>query len=259
MARIRTIKPEFWDDEVLASLPLGTRLLYIGLWNHADDEGRMRANPAFVRSKVFPYNADLDVGQMLTELAATGHVTLYQVDGQAYLHICNLTRHQRIDKPSPSALPAPPPSSQNGTGPIHEQSANAPISISPVVECNGVEGIGKESAAAAVVTSATLQHDLDTEPGADYGYEEDLCRKTLMSDGLDRERIDAAIRRARKNQLSGKRISNFTAYVRTIYTDTTIPSNGTHATSSSDKTRAALLAVRAEKAAIRAARNVGTA
>ena len=38
MARIRTIKPEFWRDEDLSGLPAETALLAIGLLNHADDE-----------------------------------------------------------------------------------------------------------------------------------------------------------------------------------------------------------------------------
>ena len=39
MARIRTIKPEFWIDDVIVELPFETRLLFIGIWNFADDAG----------------------------------------------------------------------------------------------------------------------------------------------------------------------------------------------------------------------------
>ncbi|EUA31270.1 bacteriophage gp78 domain protein [Mycobacterium xenopi 3993] len=39
MPRIRTIKPEFWDSPDTAAADLRTRLLYIAMWNWADDYG----------------------------------------------------------------------------------------------------------------------------------------------------------------------------------------------------------------------------
>ena len=40
MARIRTIKPEFWASEQVMDCKPVTRLLFIGLWNFVDDFGR---------------------------------------------------------------------------------------------------------------------------------------------------------------------------------------------------------------------------
>ena len=40
MPRIRTIKPEFWDSPGTASASLRIRLLFIAMWNWADDHGR---------------------------------------------------------------------------------------------------------------------------------------------------------------------------------------------------------------------------
>ena len=59
MARIRTIKPEFWEDEKLAKLPIHARLLFIGTWNFADDNGVLLANPVLMKSHIFPYE---DIG-----------------------------------------------------------------------------------------------------------------------------------------------------------------------------------------------------
>ena len=59
MARIRTIKPEFWEDEKLTKLPLHARLLFIGTWNFADDNGLLLANPVLMKSHIFPYE---DIG-----------------------------------------------------------------------------------------------------------------------------------------------------------------------------------------------------
>lgn len=37
--RIRQVKPAFWSDAKLLRLPLDVRLLYVGLWMVADDDG----------------------------------------------------------------------------------------------------------------------------------------------------------------------------------------------------------------------------
>ena len=50
MARIRTIKPEFWSDEKVGGLPLACRLLFIGLWNFADDYGVIASSPLFIKA-----------------------------------------------------------------------------------------------------------------------------------------------------------------------------------------------------------------
>ena len=43
MARIRSIKPEFWRDEKIATLKNKLAgFFFIGLWNVADDEGKFR-------------------------------------------------------------------------------------------------------------------------------------------------------------------------------------------------------------------------
>jgi hypothetical protein len=64
MARIRTIQPEFWEDEKIASLPIPCRLFYIGTWNLADDNGVIRGNPVILKSKIFPYDENLRVGEV---------------------------------------------------------------------------------------------------------------------------------------------------------------------------------------------------
>ena len=45
MARNRIIKPEFWADAKIGRLSFGARLLYIAMWNFADDYGIISASP----------------------------------------------------------------------------------------------------------------------------------------------------------------------------------------------------------------------
>ena len=115
MARIRSIKPEYWDDRKLARCASrDARLLYIALWNLADEHGRLNGDPQWIKGQVFPYDNDLDssaVAKLLEELQAPalGAVIAYEVDGDPYLFLPKLARHQRLEPEKVrSRLPAPP-------------------------------------------------------------------------------------------------------------------------------------------------------
>lgn len=104
MARIRTIKPEFWTDESLTECSLAARLLFIGTWNFADDNGNLEASPRQLKLKIFPAD-DIDVVPLLVELLTHGVLTEYSVSGKAYFHIKGFRTHQVINRPSPAKCP----------------------------------------------------------------------------------------------------------------------------------------------------------
>lgn len=106
--RIRTIKPEFWQSERLATLPRDARLLFIGLWGMADDHGRFRAHPSLIRAELFPYDVDTDVPAWLGALEQLGLVQLYLSGGQHYGLVVGFREHQKIDRRWASRLPPPP-------------------------------------------------------------------------------------------------------------------------------------------------------
>ena len=110
--RIRSIKPEWLSDEKLASLPDPERVLSVGLILIADDHGRGRANPAFIRSTVWPY-ADPpetlgNITERLRKVHEAGFIRLYRVDEQDYYEICNWLKHQRVSHPGAPLVPLPP-------------------------------------------------------------------------------------------------------------------------------------------------------
>jgi hypothetical protein len=112
MPRIRSVKPEMWDDRKLArSVSRDGRLLYIALWNHSDEHARVQGDPRFVKGRCFPYDDDLDeeaVDDLLDELAAAGRIVRYTVDGDPYLFLPKLDKHQRLEAAKvPSRLPSP--------------------------------------------------------------------------------------------------------------------------------------------------------
>jgi hypothetical protein len=108
MARIRSVKPEFWFDRKLArSVSREARLLYIGMWNYADEHCRLHGDPAVIKGQVFPYD-DVDIEPLLAELVTAGRVVAYTFDGDPYLHIPTLNKHQRLEpNKTPSRLPSP--------------------------------------------------------------------------------------------------------------------------------------------------------
>jgi uncharacterized phage protein (TIGR02220 family) len=149
MARIRTVKPDFWTDEKMVELSFETRLFFIGLWNFVDDEGRIQYSPKKLKMLIFPADS-VDVPRMIQELSANGRVIVYQIDGIEYLQVINFAKHQRIDKRSDSKLPPPPTSAESPRLPptpsdsprIPESRAESPRT--PTTEGNGREGNGKE-------------------------------------------------------------------------------------------------------------------
>lgn len=109
MARTRSIRPEFWSDERVGSLSLLERLLFIGLWTFADDEGLCRANPLYLRSMIFPYDntKESEIKSAIENLESNGLVFNYSSANQKYLWIIKFRVYQRIDKPQRPNNPAP--------------------------------------------------------------------------------------------------------------------------------------------------------
>ena len=102
MARIRTIKPEFWEDEKLAKLPVHARLLFIGTWNFADDNGVLLANPVLMKSHIFPYE-DIDISTIsdwIDTLVENGMLIRTTYNGKDYLVIRKFLVHQKINRKS---------------------------------------------------------------------------------------------------------------------------------------------------------------
>lgn len=132
MARKRMIDPDFWTDEALGTLPVHGRLLFMGLISNADDEGRLRGNPALVRSSVFPYDdfTSNDVAELLNGLESAGLIRQYEVDGQSYIDIPNFLKHQTINKPTPSKLP-PYKEGKTTTEPLPDNDGSPTVVLPP--------------------------------------------------------------------------------------------------------------------------------
>lgn len=109
MARIRTIKPEFWQDEDLAETSEPTRLLAIGLLNCSDDEGYFNANYKLLEASIFPLtDPSMSVHECLKQLCEIGYVKLYKCSKgrKTYGQVVNFMKHQKVNRPTPSKIRA---------------------------------------------------------------------------------------------------------------------------------------------------------
>lgn len=110
MARIRTIKPEFFLHDELFELEqetgLPVRLAFIGLWTQCDREGRFKWRPLRLKAAILPYD-DVDMSRVLHALNTRGFLVKYTNGTGEYGVIPSFKNHQVINnKESKSELPA---------------------------------------------------------------------------------------------------------------------------------------------------------
>lgn len=140
MARIRSVKPEFWvDRSFVRKVPnRDARMLYMALWNLADEHARLMGDPAYIKGQAFPYAEDDDltpkvIDELLDMLADAERVVRYEVDGDPYLFLPRLAKHQRLESAKvPSRLPPPP--DPDDPAPRPDKSAPDPDGTAPIVD-----------------------------------------------------------------------------------------------------------------------------
>lgn len=109
MARIRTIKPDFFLSETVASVCPLARLLFQGLWLLADREGRLHDKPGKIKVQVLPWDK-CDADALLLDLDRVGLIRRYEVDGERCIQITSFLEHQRPNTREPdSTIPAEHP------------------------------------------------------------------------------------------------------------------------------------------------------
>jgi len=124
MARIRTVKPEFFKHydlfkaEEESGLPL--RVAFSGLWTCADKEGRFKWQPAQLKLDVLPYDK-VDFEIVLNILVQKEFIVKYSVDNKWFGCIPTLPEHQRFsgkEAQFESKLPPPPEKNMGSNGEV---------------------------------------------------------------------------------------------------------------------------------------------
>lgn len=167
MARIRTIKPEFFADEKISKLRRDVRLLFIGLWVFSDDYGTVRSNPVWIKSNVFPYDEELrtnDVKTWLDALVKARMLEPFEYNGEGFYNIRTFGSHQRVEKPSRPIIPLEEKKriiqevSGSSRGVVQEES------VPEVGSSNSTEELGiSNGGATALVATATVPTKKDYE------------------------------------------------------------------------------------------------
>lgn len=124
MARIRTIKPEFWDSPSTKNAGPWARLLYIAMWNWADDYGRGTANLKELEGFAFP-NDDtftdrsgntVHFRDLVAEVSECFGVVFYEADGRPLYAIPAWEKHQRNERRAKCSRYPEPPSQTESSG-----------------------------------------------------------------------------------------------------------------------------------------------
>lgn len=108
MARIRSIKPDIASDAKLAALGSDVFRTFILCISQADDYGLLVGSPRALAGVLYPATESVDGKRMsrwVDTLVVAGMMErLVSQDGLPVLRLTNWSRHQRIEKPSMSAL-----------------------------------------------------------------------------------------------------------------------------------------------------------
>lgn len=168
MARIRSIKPEFFRHNGLAELPPLHRLLFQGLWTLADREGRLQDRPSRIKIETLPYDT-CDVDTMLNDLVShpDRFIVRYKVCGEKFIQIVNFLLHQRPHHKEPKSFIPPIPSSVKIKKSIRYKAILDPLTGLPLVnhDSNGLaphgpDPLGREGKGMDKGKGVDMDHDL---------------------------------------------------------------------------------------------------
>jgi hypothetical protein len=128
--RSRNIKPGFFENEYLGSMPFPARILFEGLWCIADREGRLEDRPLKIKAKIFPYDKVDDDETWITDLlnileqSPGGFIYRYTINRSKYIQIVNFKRHQNPHKrEKESDIPGPPKKDETDNQPEFQEEA----------------------------------------------------------------------------------------------------------------------------------------
>lgn len=110
MARIRTIKPEFWRSPATAGASPWARLLYIAMWNWADDYGVAEWTPRELLGFAFPNDEQITTAEfqrLCKEVARNFQTDFYIVGGRRYYRIPAWDDHQKTERRANARNPLP--------------------------------------------------------------------------------------------------------------------------------------------------------
>jgi len=124
MPKIRGFKPDLWTDEDFVEVSAFARLLWMGMWSYACDNGHLADKSKQIKMRVLPTD-DVNVAELLRELETQGLIV--RADG--WITVPNLSRHQKVDKRYFTTCDKP--KCQSPEGDSQRETRRAPVEATP--------------------------------------------------------------------------------------------------------------------------------
>ncbi len=99
MARIRNIKPTFFEDLKLADVSIFARLLYIGLWCHMDKQGVTENSARLIKARLFPYDKKINevtIRDAVSALVTSGRLFEFEFEDKRLILCPKFQVHQHF-------------------------------------------------------------------------------------------------------------------------------------------------------------------
>lgn len=193
MARIRSIKPDFFTSERIAKLPISARLTFIGLWTHVDDNGVCPDNERLIAAAVWPLEEDpLESLRRLREdlrsLQESLLIVRYEANGKRLLFIRCWDEHQKVSHPGKPRYPRPTVDDQQAAisayAESRESSGNPPETLpSPPEILRPEQGAGSREEEEHLSS--------DDDASVDGGGEESAAQTATSSESSEPDGWDA--------------------------------------------------------------------
>jgi hypothetical protein len=211
VARIRSIKPEFFTSLTIAELPLSARLTFIGLWTYVDDNGVGPADARLIRAAIWPLEEAPDILQRTREdlqsLHAARLIALYEDSGRPLVAVANWSEHQKVSHPRKNRFPRPEEVSDLCKEATPDDLPSPPEDYqSPLETLRPEQGSGSREQGAGKKTPSPPPAASTSDPGPAFdafwsAYPRKACKSEAtkawtkaMKAGADPNRILAAIK-----------------------------------------------------------------
>lgn len=181
MARIRSVKPEFFDSPGTTKASPLARLLYIAMWCWADDWGIGDANPRRLLGFAFPEDDFPEVEprnfrHLAAEVADCYGVKWYEIDGREYYAIPSWEEHQRTEKRAKRRFPGPDQAERV----LYAATSEVPsLNLGSSVVGTGERGTGEQGKGAPLV-SPTRDEPRDAHYEDDRSMLETVSPETVL-------------------------------------------------------------------------------
>ena len=217
MARIRSIKPEFWRSPSTAKASPRARLLYIAMWNWCDDFGVGEWTPRELLGFAFPNDEDVtstELQCLCTEVATCFGTQFYLINGRRFYCIPSWDDHQKNERRAQGKYPRPDAPDATVDAEVHGNAEKRGSSVQTHGDTGtgtgeqgtGNRGTGEQSSSSEVADAPTrpdvlhLLDLLDSEIITNGGKvpsrskkNQSAARLLIDRDGRTVEQVEAAI------------------------------------------------------------------